>query len=296
VYGDCTSAECSELSSAYARLKIKPSFVGARARVPIVATWDDHDIGMNDAWPANPYKDIAKQMFVDFFELAEDDPRRARGGVYMDYSWGPEGQRTQLLLLDTRYYRSAFAATDGFGQPFKERYLPDNDASKTMLGDEQWQWLEQKFQETADLRILVSSVQVVADGHGWECWRMLPRERQRLYDLISDAGGVTVILSGDRHVGGFYKSPVEGILDVTASSLTHSIPFGAFTDCTNASTCDEAGPNRLYDLVRANHFGTVDVDWSARSATVSLRRSATSDRIFQESDAGEALQSYTVAF
>ena len=44
--------------------------------------------------------------------------------------------------------------------------MPRDDGD--MLGEEQWRWLGNLLREPADLRLLASSIQVVADGHGWE--------------------------------------------------------------------------------------------------------------------------------
>ena len=53
-----------------------------------------------------------------------------------------------------------------------------------MLGDAQWAWLEAALRRPADVRLVVSSVQLAATGHGWECWNMLPRERARFFALV----------------------------------------------------------------------------------------------------------------
>ena len=104
-----------------------------------------------------------------------------------------------------------------------------------MLGPEQWTWLEAQLREPADLRLIVSSIQLVADGHQFEHWGNFPRERKRLFNLIRDtrASGV-VLLSGDRHLAEISKlsaSDPEGpgypLFDITSSSL--NAPSGNFT-------------------------------------------------------------------
>ena len=90
-----------------------------------------------------------------------DDPRREREGLHIDYKWGVAPTRTQVILLDTRWFRSAFQPTPNYGASGMERYVPDPDLSKTMLGMEQWSWLEEKLLEPADLRLIVSSIQVI---------------------------------------------------------------------------------------------------------------------------------------
>ena len=124
----------------------------------------------------------------------------------------------QVILLDTRWFRSALKPSDDRGKPGKERYLPDADPAKTMLGEAQWRWLEEQLRQPAELRLLVSSIQVVAEGHGWERWGNFPLERQRLYRLIADtrAQGV-VFLSGDRHVGALYREPPARLILSTSS-------------------------------------------------------------------------------
>ena len=67
-------------------------------------------------------------------------------------------------------------------------YIPDDDPSKTYLGERQWKWLNNSMKEEADVRILVSSIQVIADGHGYEKWGNLPIEKLRLFNLIDKNG------------------------------------------------------------------------------------------------------------
>ena len=51
----------------------------------VLATWDDHDYGENDAGSEYPLKETSKQIFLDFFGVAKDSPRRERDGVYVRY-------------------------------------------------------------------------------------------------------------------------------------------------------------------------------------------------------------------
>jgi len=286
VYGECDDSSCetlvdaskyrnSPLKEAYDTLASDPSFQRARANLPMIATLDNHDYGRIDANENNPMKDEAKEMFLDFFAVpSNDERRRLNDGVYTSYEWGPEGQKIQVILLDVRYFHSEFKPTDEPGAPLKEKYIPDNDPKKRFLSQKHWKWLEQSLARPANVRLVISSIQVMADGHGFECWRMIPHERTKLYNLLQPtlAKTRTIILSGDRHVGGFYKHETEDLYEVTASSWTHTIPYGKFDDCSNAQECDEIDPRRMDDFVRVNHFGVIHLDWDNREMFVGFKR------------------------
>ena len=64
------------------------------------------------------------------------------------------------------------------------KYLPNPGKAVTLLGDTQWRWLEQQLKQPAELRLIVSSTQIVANEKGMDEWGAFPHERQRLFDLI----------------------------------------------------------------------------------------------------------------
>ncbi len=264
VYGDVESEDLRELSDAYAMQAAADGFSRLREAVPLAATWDDHDYGLNDGGADFFGREEAQRIFEDFWDVPADSERASRPGVYDAVSYGPPGERVQLILLDTRYFRSALRPTDERGAPGKERYLPDPDPAKTMLGEEQWAWLRGVLEEEADLRILASSIQVIADGHGFEAWRHLPAERDRLYALLreTEANGV-VIVSGDRHRAGIYRHDEAldyPLLELTASSLN-----------SPSSSGEEAGPYRLGPTYRPENYGALSIDWTSRSVTLEVR-------------------------
>lgn len=263
VYGDSRSAALRELRAAYEKADANPGFARMKRDVPMLAIWDDHDYGRNDAGAEFPWKQESKDLFCGFWRVAGHDPRRRREGLYHAEIFGPPGRRTQIVLLDTRWFRSKLRRTDRFGAPGRERYVPDDDATKTMLGDAQWTWLEEQLRRPAELRLIVSSIQVLADGHGWERWGNLPRERARLLGLVAAtrASGV-VFLSGDRHLGAFYRHDAGAaypLHEMTSSGLTKSY------------RSDEPGPNRLGEILGEINFGTVGIDWSAGRIELALR-------------------------
>lgn len=260
VYGDVTSADMTELKTAYQKARAMPAMAKLRAATEILATWDDHDYGRNDAGVTFPYRVQAKELFLDHWQVPAGDPHRARAGIYFSRLQGPPGRRVQIVMLDTRSFRSDLIVT-GKRRP---SYLPDPDPAKTVLGEAQWAWLRAELRKPADIRLLVSSIQVIADGHGWERWGNLPVERQRLFDAIRDTGAQGVILlSGDRHFGALYarKTGVPyPLYEITSSSLNR--PW---------RNADERVPRQISAAYGAENFGTVDIDWSRRSVLLALR-------------------------
>lgn len=255
VYASSQPWQLQNLENAYAAQAAQPGFAALRAAIPHLAVWDDHDFGLNDGGEEFVHKQEAKNAFLDFWRLPKEDPRRARPGLYHAQIFGPVGRRVQVVLLDTRWFRSKLRITDQRGASGKERFVPDADPQKTMLGEAQWQWLEAQLKQPADLRLIVSSVQVIVEGHGWEGWHNFPVEQTRLRQLIkrTQAKGV-VFLSGDRHIGAIYKHSEPDsypLYEITSSGMTHAW-----------STAKEQGPNRLGELITENHFALIDIDWS----------------------------------
>ncbi len=104
IYAD--TLDMNIMRAKYAKLAAMPGFQLLRKTCPILATWDDHDLGANDAGGDYPKKDESQKIFLDFFGDPADSPRRHRPGVYDAKVFGPEGKRVQVIMLDTRYFRS----------------------------------------------------------------------------------------------------------------------------------------------------------------------------------------------
>lgn len=255
VYAD--TADDHIMRSAYRALASKPGFDALRQHVPLLATWDDHDYGQSDAGADFAGKSMAQNAFLDFFDVPRTDPRRQRPGIYHSQNFGPPGRRVQVIVLDTRYFRS----------PLTRRwnhYVADQDPSSTLLGRSQWLWLSEILREPADLRIVASSIQVLATEHGREKWANFPYERAQLLRLL-DGAGRTILISGDRHYGEIQALPVasaDGIgyplYEITASGLN------------TAGKRPQRNHFRLHHTVRDDHFGQIEIDWARRSVTLSL--------------------------
>lgn len=272
VYGDrdgrgyvSNDADLEELRRSFADLAAKPEFQAAWTKFPAMVAWDDHDYGANDAGKEFPFKGLAERVHEVFWGLDRQDVG-AWPGTYYARSFGPEGQRVQIIMLDTRFFRSKLTPTDDWGAKGKERYLPAPDGSmQDMLGAAQWSWLENQLREPADVRLLVSSIQVMPTTHGWEAWSTMPEERQRLFDLIkrTGAGGV-VFLSGDRHSAYIYEE--DGLLPYQGHELTSSSINASFAD-----ESDEMDARQVGAAYPPENYGVVEIDWSTRTVQLKVK-------------------------
>ncbi len=264
VYASDRPWSIEQLQAAYAQAKQHDGMAQLMRSAPYMAMWDDHDYGFNDGGAEFSGKQASKQALLDFFKYSPNHATRSRDGLYDSQIIGSGDRRIQIILLDTRWFRSPLARPLIPGLPGQERYIPDPSHEKTLLGEAQWQWLDAQLKIPAQIRLIYSSIQVLADGHGWERWGNLPRERQRLIDTIArtKAQGV-ILLSGDRHIGAFYKEANAlpyPLWEMTSSGLTHAW-----------ASASEAGPNRVGDLVRENHYGLADVNWVKNEVQLQLK-------------------------
>jgi alkaline phosphatase D len=244
--------EPERIALAYRELADNPHYRVLRQSVPLLATWDDHDYGRNNAGADYPWKVESRAAFLDFFSIPQNSPIRQRDGVYSAHTVGDADHRIQIILLDTRTFRGALQEAVVNARCPRSRLVATTDGSATLLGSRQWRWLEQQLQQPAALRLIVSSIQVIPDHHCYEKWGNFPHERDRLLALLSkyDASR-TLLLSGDRHLGEISSLPGSdgrfAVYEITASGLNSA-----------GAGLGEVNPYRMTDdNVRSDHFGLI---------------------------------------
>ena len=212
VYGDHPSQNLEYLYAAYDQQKTKfPIWLNNLKIYPI---WDDHDYGVNDGGASFIGKRESQNIFVDFWKIEPNDQRAKREGIYFSENLIVQDLNIKIIGLDSRYFRSDLKGSKNF-------YSNNNDKDASILGTTQWQWLEEEFNEKADLVILLSSIQVLSTDHRFEKWSLFPKERDKLIKLIDASSNRTLILSGDRHRAGMYK--LGKIVEITSSSMNKPI-------------------------------------------------------------------------
>ncbi len=245
VYSDTDDMEIMKRS--YDLQKNKKNYTDFRNSVDVLGTWDDHDYGLNDGGAEYSKKDEVQSILLDFLDVDAQDSRRKRAGVYHTKNYKIGSNSIQIIVLDTRYFRTALTK-DPSG---KKRYLPSKDKNGTMLGKAQWEWLKTTLNNSnANFNIIVSSIQFLSSEHGFESWGTMPYQQQKMEALIlSSSAKNTLILSGDRHIAEFSKKEIGPshfpLIDFTSSGLTHS--YDSFKG--------EENPFRIAPVIASKNFG-----------------------------------------
>jgi alkaline phosphatase D len=255
IYADTDDPEV--MRQKYKLLSANKGFKKLIKTTPVIATWDDHDYGRNDAGRHYPMKEESKNIFLDFFNEPINSPRRKREGIYTSYFYQTAKETIQIILLDTRTFRDNLIPFKKgiYDDPrfFYERdYLPHTTSDSTLLGEVQWAWLRDELKKKADIRIIASSTQFGIEYNGYESWANFPHEQQRMIDLIKEtkASGVFFV-SGDVHyaeLSSIQPKNCYPMYDLTASGLS--------------STWDFSTPNknRIGNPVMQNHFGLLTIN------------------------------------
>jgi phosphodiesterase/alkaline phosphatase D-like protein len=224
------------------RGKYRRSFIGKfqeiTSGIPIMAIWDDHDMGQDNNDGTYRYKEIARKVFMETYPkypLIEKDE-----GLYYKFKIAD----VECFVLDTRWYRSPMQNPDG--------------SNKIMLGEKQLLWLLQGLKESkAGIKIIFSSIPFNDYGgdtssgrEGIDSWMGYKFARRKVLTFIKDSNikGV-IVLSADQHFPSAHilnwHPPIRYVAK-TEKSITYSL-----SELDNAIFDFSAGP---FNYKRATGF------------------------------------------
>ena len=209
-----------------------------------MATWDDHEVANNYAADiaegAAPDDNAGKQAFRDrraaayqaFYEhtpIRLDPPDGPDAKIYRTLDWGT---LARFYVLDGRQYRSDQACGSttviaGVGPMCDAAQAED----RTMLGEQQEQWLGEQLDESeATWNVLaqqtvVSAVPFAQGLVNFDQWDGYPAARQRLVEQLDDVSN-PVILTGDIHLSAVGMLESEPGSPVAAELVGTSISSG----------------------------------------------------------------------
>ncbi|WP_281557521.1 alkaline phosphatase D family protein [Thalassomonas sp. RHCl1] len=199
------------------------------ADIPVMATWDDHDFGANNDGKHYPKRAQSQQAFLRHYDVPADDPRfNGQQGIYSAKIAGPVNETTHVIMLDARYFRS----------PTFSSYGQCEGENSTILGQQQWSWLQAELNKKSEIKIIASGIQVLPplnrernkssycaygdgkqfdqaisnlqeqdmSGTNYESWAEMPQQREKLLRMaqksMNDGNAKAIIfVSGDQHWG-----------------------------------------------------------------------------------------------
>ena len=164
------------------RLYALPYFRNFHSQVPSYWIHDDHDVLKDDCWPGQKYGDLTFDQGIKIWK--EQIPQSDK--PYRTFRWG---KNLQIWLPEGREFRSPNDMPDG--------------PEKTILGKEQWKWLEKTMRESdATFKLYISATPVVGpdrvgkkDNHANQVFH---HEGERLRKFLRSIPGCFVV-NGDRH-------------------------------------------------------------------------------------------------
>lgn len=254
IYAD--TDDMSLMAAKYKKQKNNPHYQAFTKDVPVTGIWDDHDYGMNDGNRTFPQRAHAEDQFLNFLGISKNDEVNNYPGIYRIETYGKPPQQIKIYHLDTRYFQDPLIKTP---KDSDKNYMAQPNGQ--ILGQAQWKWLTNELnQSKANINIIASSIQVIAQDHRYEMWSNFPNQRKKLLDLIVSSGVKNpVILSGDRHLSEISKIKWQGqnLIDVTSSGMTHSF-----------SGNQEFNQHRIKNLITTESFATMEIDWGKKRLVI----------------------------
>lgn len=182
------------------------AFGALGASKPILAVWDDHDFGPNDANGSFRYKEIAREAFLSHFPRDVAGVRRAQEGIQFSIKIGT----TRLIFLDDRTWRDPTPWIASNGGDY--------------LGASQFAWFQSEVAKRDYSRLIVAGgSQFYAPNPLKESYRRHAKEFGDFTAFLQDTLNVPVtFLSGDVHlteVTALNKVFPQGGAELTSSGI-----------------------------------------------------------------------------
>lgn len=259
------------IDSAYQKQFSRPDFLKLITRSPLIGIWDDHDYGQNDGGKTNPLKLEAQSAYLKYLKNNAPLIKNPNQGLYhsLEFRGAEKMQSLHIIFLDLRWNRDDLLPNPNKLEPLT-KFLKHSDKTKTLLGAEQWSWLEDELKKPATLKVLVSSIQLLPKEHGFEKWDNFPHERQHFLNLINKHQVKNlIILSGDRHMAEVSRMDISHtqktadtikLLEITSSSLNRPVPERA-----------EPNPYRISNLYNELNYGVLLLDWEKSKLNFSIQ-------------------------
>lgn len=243
--GDIIYADWGKMDSVetgYKKLNANPIFQKFKEQIPMIGIWDDHDYAFNNANGAATIKKASQKLFLDFFDVPVDSPRRNQEGIYHSIDIGEGDEKIKFIMLDNRYFK-------------------DLEKDYPMLGKTQWEWLENELKNSsASLHIIVSGLSIFSPLIPYtDEWWQYPKEVNRMLGLLKTYKvKAPLFLSGDKHFSSIFK--YSGQLEFMSSGMTHTAPRKTWI------YLGRKYPTTYFGL----SYGRIDISWAGNVPKLKL--------------------------
>ncbi|HLR24729.1 MAG TPA: alkaline phosphatase D family protein [Fodinibius sp.] len=245
----------------HAQYKSDPSLQAAHAAFPWIVTIDDHEIKNNWAGDSPSAGSKNNSDFLDrkahaFQAYYEHMPIRARAmpgnnvetQLYQSFTYG---NLAKFNVLDTRQFRTDYACeTSHLAEDCAERL----DSSRTMLGEEQEQWLFSELKESSSRwNILPQQVFMgqmdrksgPEEAFSMDKWDGYVATRNRLFKVIKQYSvSNPVVLTGDIHRN-FASNLLEDFNDPNSPILGSELVCTSISSAGNGADITDSGKKIL---------------------------------------------------
>jgi hypothetical protein len=183
--------------------------------IPVIATWDDHDYGRNDADRTYPYKSASEEIFLTFFPQAKPAPGFTRGpGV--SSVWDAFDLR--FVLTDDRSFRSPDRLD-----------IPD----QTHFGPDQENWIVEQLMNVKTPVLFISGDQFFGGYQGFESYEgNHPKSFAKELLRWKKTRVPVLFVSGDRHLTEIVQVPRKAMgfatYELTSSPMHATVFADAF--------------------------------------------------------------------
>lgn len=210
VYGDKlgltpTPATPEQLWKRYVETRSALPIFFEQQLIPILATWDDHDAGKNNADKTFEHLEKNREVFNSFFAQSTENDFLDKGpGLSYLFDKGPY----RLFFLDGRSFRFPLGEKDH-------------------LGSDQLDWFFDRLSFDERPSFIIKGDQFFGGYHKYESYEgSHPSEFAEFLDRVRKDDSPFVLLSGDRHMSEIMQFP-RYIMNRVSFEITSSPVHGA---------------------------------------------------------------------
>lgn len=269
---------------------------------PWICVWDDHETANNAFEDGAQNHNAGEGLWEDrklagqtaFFEWL---PIRSKAPsnyeIFRKFNYG---NLVDLIMVDTRLHGR------------DEQGVNENDPNRTILGSDQYAWLENELSmSTAKWKVLGNQVvfapiQLFGITVNDDAWDGYPAERQNLLDfIVSDSISNFTVLTGDIHTSWAFNLENDSV-NVGVEFVTPSVTSPGISNTSIGPLLQSENPHLKYVDLKDHGFFILDVnaqriqaDWYFVNTLDSIDAGYTWDASFYSNDGAMNLMEAAVA-